>query len=146
MTEAEAASRPIIREASRDDAALIHELLEPEVKQRKLLRRSIDEIADLTRHGFLAEIDGQIVGFAAVEIYSRKLAEVQSLVVQDGHRKHGIGRELVLRCVDRAREMGVMEVMAISSSEDFLRGCGFDYALPDQKKAMFCQLRPRHED
>ena len=141
-----APNRPIIREASRDDAARIHDLLEPEVRQRKLLRRSVDEIADLTRHGFLAEEAEGCIGFAAVEIYSRKLAEVQSLVVRPAYRQHGIGRELVLRCVERARDMGVMEVMAISSSEDFLRGCGFDYALPDQKKALFCQLRPRHEE
>ena len=36
-----------------------------------------------------------------------------------------------------------MEVMAISSSEKFLQDLGFDYSLPDQKRALFCQLRSR---
>ncbi|MEM6473811.1 MAG: N-acetylglutamate synthase, partial [Planctomycetota bacterium] len=31
----------------------------------------------------------------------------------------------------------------ISSSESFLQNCGFDYSLPDQKRALFFQLRPR---
>jgi amino-acid N-acetyltransferase len=38
-----------------------------------------------------------------------------------------------------------MEVMAISSSEDFLAKIGFNYALPDQKRALFFQLRSREE-
>lgn len=84
------------------------------------------------------------VGFSAVEIYSPKLAELQSLAVHHEFRRTGIGRLLVRACVDRARSLGVMEVLAISSSEDFLKSCGFDYSLPDQKKALFCQLRPRH--
>jgi amino-acid N-acetyltransferase len=79
-----------------------------------------------------------------VEIYSRKLAEVQSLAVRDGFQKLGIGRELIHRVIERARDVGVMEVMAISASDSFLIHCGFDYALPDQKKALFYQLRPRH--
>jgi amino-acid N-acetyltransferase len=137
-------SEVIIREARREDASAIMELLEPYVQQRKLLRRSLEEIAELTRHGFVALVGDLLVGFAAVEIYSRKLAEVQCLAVRDGYQKLGIGREMIHRVVERARDVGVMEVMAISSSESFLINCGFDYSLPDQKKALFYQLRPRH--
>jgi amino-acid N-acetyltransferase len=85
------------------------------------------------------------VGFAAVEIYSRKLGEIQSLAVADGYQGNGIGSALVKACVDRAREKGILEVMAISASEEFLRKLGFDYSLPDQKRALFCQLHSREE-
>jgi len=40
--------------------------------------------------------------------------------------------------------LNVMEILAISSSDRFFESCGFDYALPDQKRALFFQLRPRH--
>ncbi len=33
-----------------------------------------------------------------------------------------------------------MEVMAISSSDEFLREIGFDYSLPEQKKALFYEV------
>lgn len=125
---------------------MIHALLRPYVAQRLLLQRSEAEVIELTRHGFVAETDDSIrqpVGFAAIEIYSPKLAELQCLAVHHDHRRAGVGRDLVEACVQRARELNVMEVLAISSSEDFLRSCGFDFSLPDQKKAMFCQLRPR---
>lgn len=134
------------RQASPDDADRIHAILRPYVANHKLFARTEGEVIELTRHGFVAEADGHLVGFAAVEVYSRKLAEVQCLAVRAEYQGRGIGHELVGRCVHRARELGVVEVMAISSSEQFLKSCGFDYALPDQKRALFYQLQPRSLD
>ena len=131
------------RHATAEDVPRLLEMLEPFVRARKLLRRTPEEVAVLTRHGFVAEAEGELVGFSAIEIYSRKLAEIQSLAVADGFQNRGIGRKLVMQCLERARELDVMEVLAISASEDFLRSCGFDYSLPDQKRALFCQLRQR---
>lgn len=133
----------VYRHATPNDADAIHALLRPFVFNRKLFARTEAEVIELTRHGFIAEDNAHVVGFAAVEVYSRKLAEVQSLAVRTDYQGRGIGQELVARCVRRAKELGVIEVMAISSSEDFLKRCGFDYALPDQKRALFYQLRPR---
>ncbi|TWU23002.1 Amino-acid acetyltransferase [Novipirellula galeiformis] len=152
----DAAGKPIpsllegvtIRKALPTDADAIHALLRPYVAQRLLLARTEAEVIELTRHGFMAvrSENGveKCLGFAAVEIYSAKLAELLSLAVHHECRNIGVGRMLVDHCVQRARELGVMEVMAISSSEEFFQNCGFDYSLPDQKKAFFCQLRPRH--
>jgi len=116
--------------------------------QRLLLARSEAEVIELTRHGFVAirvedDTEIQVVGFSAVEIYSPKLAELQCLAVDHRFQGSGVGRALVDRCVERARDLNVMEMMAISSSEKFLQTCGFDFSLPDQKKALFRQLRPR---
>jgi amino-acid N-acetyltransferase len=134
------------RQATPDDADMSHAILRPSVSNHKLFARTEAEVVELTRHGFIAHVDGRPVGFAAVEVYSRKLAEVQCLAVRSEYQGRGIGKELVGRCVQRARELGVVEVMAISSSEDFLKQCGFDYSLPDQKRALFYQLQPRHPD
>ncbi len=135
-----------VRAASPDDTDDILQLLEPFVQNRQLLRRTEGEIRELTRHGFVAEYQAQIVGFAAVEIYSRKLGEVQCLAVRNDSQGQGLGRKLVAACVERARELGVLEVMAISSSDHFLLGCGFNYSLPDQKRVLFYQLRSRYAD
>lgn len=134
------------RQATPDDADMIHAILRPYVTNRKLFARTEAEVIELTRHGFVAEANGRPIGFAAVEVYNRKLAEVQSLAVRAEYQGRGVGQELVARCVQRARELGVFEVMAISSNEDFLKRCGFDYALPDQKRALFYQLKPRSLD
>jgi amino-acid N-acetyltransferase len=139
-----------IRRAHFDDLDNIQELLRPFVEQRKLLRRMQSEILLLMSNGFVAEVIGddgkpKLVGFSAVEIYSRKLGEIQCLAVDDAYQGHGIGSALVKACVERAREKGILEVMAISSSEGFLRNLGFDYSLPEQKRALFYQLFSRDE-
>ncbi len=133
-----------LREATAGDAPTICDFLEPFVRERLLLRRSVEELSELTKHAFIAFNGATCIGFSAIEIYSRKLAEIQCLAVASEFRGQGIGRELVNRCAMRAKQLGVMEVMAISSSDRFLQSCGFDYALPDQKKALFYQLRDRH--
>lgn len=120
-------------------------LLRPFVEQRKLLRRTRAETAALLGTGFVAVHQDGIVGFSSVEIYSKKLAEIQCLAVHPDHQGHGLGSDLVRHCVELARQRGVMEVMAISASDRFLQNLGFDYSLPDQKRALFFQLRTREE-
>jgi amino-acid N-acetyltransferase len=137
-----------VRQAVPGDAEMIHALLRPFVMQRLLLSRTESELIEMTQNGFVAlhnqgDDRPQLVGFSAIEVYSPKLAELQCLAVRSDYQGTGVGRQLVSKCIDRARELNVMEILAISSSEKFLQSCGFDFALPDQKKALFCQLRPR---
>ncbi len=140
----------VIRRAHFDDIEPIQVLLQPFIEQRKLLRRMKAELILLMANGYVAEVTEasgttKLVGFAAVEIYSRKLSEIQCLAVADGYQGMGIGSALVQACVERAREKGILEVMAISASEEFLRKLGFDYSLPEQKRALFYQLHSRDE-
>lgn len=134
-----------VRAATPEDLVAVQRFLNTFVVQKKLLKRSRVELAGLLSNSFLAEQDGNIIGFCAIEIYSRKLGEIQCLAVSEACQGQGIGSVLVRKCVDRGREKGIMEVLAISSSDGFLRKIGFDYSLPDQKKALFCQLRTREE-
>jgi len=113
------------------------------VDDGKLLPRTYDELNDLLPSFFIAEMNGAIVGCAALEIYSRKLAEIRSLAVAPQVQGKGIGRLLVEACVQLAQEKNVLEVMAITSSEDFFKSCGFDFTLPGEKKALFYQTRDR---
>ena len=130
-----------IRAVRSDELTQLAEFIEPFVGEGKLLPRTRDELNELVPHGFVAVSEGRIVGFAALEIYSRKLAEVRSLAVSGDFRRRGLGQQMVDRCVDRARERGVLEVMAITSSEEFFRSCGFDFTLPGEKKALFITTR-----
>lgn len=132
-----------IRPATPQDLAAVSALLRPFVEQRKVMRRTQAETLALLSTGFVATFQDEIVGVCAVEIYSKKLAEIQCLVVAAPHQSKGLGGSLVRQCIELARVRNVMEVMAISSSEHFLQQLGFDYSLPDQKRALFCQLRSR---
>ncbi len=139
--ETKTLSSVIVRTAVKADIPALEAFIKPFVDDRKLLPRTFDELHDLLENFYVAELDGEIVGCAALEIYSWKLAEVRSLAVDPKTQGMGIGRKLVQACVDRAKERNILEVMAITSSDGFFMSCGFDYTLPGEKKALFIQTR-----
>jgi N-acetylglutamate synthase-like GNAT family acetyltransferase len=131
----------IVRPATEADIPALQVFITPFVDDGKLLPRTFDELTDLLDEFFVAELRGQIVGCAALEVYSPKLAEVRSLAVSPLVQGMGVGRKLVDACVQRARDRHILEVMAITSSEAFFKACGFDFTLPGEKKALFIQTR-----
>lgn len=142
MTTAEQPPPAVVRPMERGDFASVSALIQPYVEQGVLLPRTRKELLALLPHGFVAvDAQGQVVGFAALEIYSSKLAEIRSLVVSRQWQGQGAGRQLVDACVERARQHRVLEVMAITSNEEFFRRCGFDFTLPGEKKALFITTR-----
>jgi amino-acid N-acetyltransferase len=130
-----------IRPAVNEDLDALEALIAPFVAEGRLLPRTTDELIDLLPTGFVAELDGRIIGFATLEIYSRKFSEIRSLCVARDVQSHGIGGRLVTACVELARERRIFEIMVISSQEHFFLGCGFDFTLPGEKKALFLQTR-----
>ena len=130
-----------VRLATESDLTALEAFIEPFVDDGKLLPRTYDELNELLPTFFIAEEDGQIVGCAALEIYSKKLAEIRSLAVAPETQGKGVGRLLVQACVELAQEKNILEVMAITSSEGFFKSCGFDFTLPGEKKALFYQTR-----
>ena len=134
-----------IKPATQDDLSAVTQFLQPFMDAQNLLQRNSVELQLLLRHGFKAELkqDCSIVGFCALEIYSKKLAEIQCLAVAESQQRKGIGRQLVEACVGRAKQEKVLELLAISSSEPMFKACGFDYSLPNQKRAFFYQTQPQ---
>ncbi len=131
--------------ASHDDFVDVRDFLAPFMDGVHLLPRTSVELELLLKHSFKAvELKedggpGRIVGFCALEIYSKKLAELQCLAVDEAFRRRGVGSGLVQACVAKAREEKVKEMMAISSSDEMFKACGFDYSLPNQKRALFIE-------
>ena len=66
-----------------------------------------------------------IVGCCALQIYSQRLAEIRSLAVQPDLTRSGVGSQLVLACKTRAKERGVKQVMAVTSSPAFFETLDF---------------------
>ena len=130
----------VVRPARDPDNQEIAQFLQPFASDRAILPRSTAEIAALMQNGFVAVTAEKIIGCAAVEIYSQKLAEIQCLAVDQARQRQGVGRALVGACLARAGQLGVREVMAITASDSLFLSSGFEYGLPGQKKALFCQI------
>ena len=126
-------------DATQEDLGDVQDFLRPFMDKQLLLPRTSLELQLLLKHGFICRSEDRVVGFAAFEMYSKKLGEIQCLAVDADFRRLGVGTELVNRCVERARAEKVKEVLAISASEEMFRSCGFDYSLPNQKRAFFIE-------
>jgi len=131
-----------IRQAHLEDLPDVEHFIRPFVQSGHLLPSTSAEWNDLAEHAFLAFQSDRLVGCAALQVYSHKLAEIRSLAVAAAAQKHGVGKQLVEACVQRAQELQILEVMAITSAESFFFSCGFDFTLPGEKKALFLNTRP----
>ena len=134
-----------VRSAHLGDLPVIGRLMAPFVAQRELLRRTEGEMWNLLPQSFLAEVDGRAVGFAALEIYSQKLSEIQCLSYEESSLAPNVIAALLHVCLEKAREHGIIEVMAVVPPrlESTLIACGFHVILPGQKKAMFIRTGRR---
>ena len=93
---------------------------------------------------FVAEIDGRLVGCCALQIYSQRLAEIRSLAVHPDWTHHGVGTRLVEACKQRAKERGVKQVMAVTSSPGFFEQLDFS-TFKRERTALFHDVPPPPE-
>ena len=91
---------------------------------------------------FVAHAGGRLVGCCALQVYSKRLAEVRSLAVHPDFQDRGLASDLVERCTQRARERGVRELFAVTSQTSFFARLGFA-TFRREKTAMFLELTPR---
>ncbi len=115
----------------------MQELVMPEVTSGKILFRSSDEIATNIRSYTVAREEGKIVGFTALHIYSPKLAEVRSLIVDASQRGKGVGSQLVRHCIEEGKKLGVEQLFALTYEQRFFEKLGFTEipkeSLPEHK-------------
>ena len=75
---------------------------------------------------FFVAVEGeQLIGCCALEVYSKRLAEVRSLAVSKEHQGKGIGTALIEACLAAAKEKGVREVLAVTSAVSLFERYGF---------------------
>jgi N-acetylglutamate synthase-like GNAT family acetyltransferase len=102
-----------------------------------LVQRNLPRVASF----FVAAVGGRLVGCCALQIYSKRLAEVRSLAVHPDFQDRGVASKLVGCCVERARERGVRELFAVTSQTSFFGRLGFA-TFRREKTAMFYELGP----
>ncbi len=95
--------------ANLDDIPEMQALVTGEVKEGIILNRSEDEVATNIRSYVLAKDEGKLVGYTALHIHSKRLAEIRSLIVDEAYRRENIGKRLVRFALEEAKMLGVEE-------------------------------------
>ena len=115
----------MIRKAILQDARQIHRLLLRYAKDGLVLPRSLMEIFESIRDFYVFVDQEQVVGAAALNICWEDLAEVRSLVVDEGFAGRGIGKNLVEACLAEARILGIGRIFALTYQQRFFEKLGF---------------------
>lgn len=106
-----------IRKAKKNDLRALMALIQESVTTEELAKRSQKDILKMLDHFYVFEIDGNIVGCVAIEVLREKpkVAEMTCLAVSEVHANHGIGHKLMSYAEERAREMGIKKLLALST-------------------------------
>ncbi|NBS14233.1 MAG: amino-acid N-acetyltransferase [Verrucomicrobia bacterium] len=104
-----------IRKALKKDVRSIMRLIGNSVASEELVRRTRGEVAAAIGDYSVFEIDGNMVGCVALHGLEGKTAEMGCLFVASGHENAGIGRKLMLYAENRAKEMGMKRLLALST-------------------------------
>lgn len=123
--------------ATLHDIPMMLALVEAEVESGVILARNTEEIATNIRSYVLAKDDGRLVGYTALHLHSPRLAEIRSLIVDEGYRGQAIGGKMVKFCLEEARVLGVKEVLVLTYLPAFFSKMGFGEiakeSIPEQK-------------
>jgi GNAT superfamily N-acetyltransferase len=128
-----------IRDADDIDAPALARLLGQlgyPTEEASVLRRLERLRADPADRVFVAELDGEIVGVAGIHVsrsleYDRDAAKVSAIVVDERHRRSGVGRALLAAVEGEARARGC-ELVFLTTAErrrdahEFYRRLGWE--------------------
>ena len=115
----------LIRKARTADVPEMQKLINYFADQGDLLPRSLNQLYEDIRDFIVAESDGDIVATCALHVNWGDLAEVKGLVVREEFQGQGLGKQLVLSCLDEARDLGVSRVFALTYKPEFFVKLGF---------------------
>lgn len=139
----------IYKKATLLDIDDMQRLVKPEVEKGIILHRSDDEIATNIRSYTIAKDGKKLVGFSALHIFSKKLAEIRSIIIDKEYRGLGIGKNIITRLIKEGKELGVESIFALTYEREFFEKIGFfeieKDKLPEQKiwaDCVKCKLFP----
>jgi argininosuccinate synthase len=114
------------RRAPPPDADPILEINERYARRGILLSRTRDEIAESIDTFRVCELDGEVVGIAALRDYGDGLGELRSLAVADRAQGRGFGEMLVRAIAKDAKRGGIGSLYVLTANPGYFALHGFE--------------------
>ena len=105
-----------IRAARKKDVRAILLLIKQAVEAEELVKRTKSTIEKSLGDYYMFEIDKNPVGCVALHVYpEQNQGEIACLYVASSHENQGIGRKLIQFAENKARELGLRQILALST-------------------------------
>ncbi len=108
-----------IRSAISKDVPYVRELIDFGAKEGVILNRTDAEINELIDKEcmLVAEDENKVIGLICLDFYSKRLSEIRTVYVLGEYRGKGIGKELIRGIIDKSNELGIHELMTITTKD-----------------------------
>ncbi|MGN6324617.1 amino-acid N-acetyltransferase [Pseudolysinimonas sp.] len=115
-----------VRRARTADVVEIERLVEPLVRERILLGKDRVVLYEAVQEFRVAESsDGELVGCGALHVMWEDIGEVRTLATAEGWRRRGVGRAILDRIEDDARDLGLTRLFCLTFETDFFHAHGY---------------------
>ena len=104
-----------LRQANVTDMAAIVELIRPFEQNGSIVYRSKDQLENEIGSYWVAELDGLIIGCAAMYEFEDGYFELGCLVTAERYRSKALGRRLLLAVEQSAREANAVALFALTT-------------------------------
>ncbi len=116
----------MIRKAVLSDVKGIQKLINSYADEKRMLSRSLNHLYEHIKDFYVfVDENNELRGCCASQVVWEHLAEIKALAVDKTFGKKGLGRELVEKCVDDAKKLGIKQVFALTYVEGFFHKLGF---------------------
>lgn len=123
----------MIRRAHIADVPAMARIINDCAEYGLMLPRSLASLYENVRDFHVAvDEDQHVLGVCGLGIVWANLAEVYALAVAPEARGRGLGRQLVLTCVEEAEELGVQRLMTLTYERAFFEK--LDFAVIDRQQ------------
>lgn len=113
------------RKARVTDVPGLQKLINHFAARNEMLYRSLNELYEHVRDFYVVEENGEILGCSAIHVTWDDLAELKCVAVAEKAQGRGLGKALVMACLEEARQIGLRRVFTLTYKPDFFQRYGF---------------------
>ena len=115
----------MLRGAHINDVEQMNKLVNHFAQRDLMLVRPLGELYENIRDYYVYVENGSIVGCAALHVFWKDLAEIKSIAVEEGHQNKGIGKQLIQKCLEEGKALGISRLFVLTYIPEFFERMGF---------------------
>ena len=115
----------MLRGAHINDAEQMNKLVNHFAQKDLMLARPLSELYENIRDYYVYIENGSVVGCAALHIFWEDLAEIKSIAVEEDYQKRGIGKQLIQKCLEEGKILGINRLVVLTYIPEFFERMGF---------------------
>ena len=115
----------VVTAAKTGDVKRIRKIVDGYTDERRLLFKATVTLFEAVQEFVVAELDGEVVGCGALHVLWEDLAEVRTVAVLEEMHGKGIGKQIMVKILENAKEIGVKKVFCLTFETKFFGAHGF---------------------